>query len=653
MIESQSNYTVKNSHRTPSQSTSDWARWYVEQGIPVFPLHGMVERDGQLQCTCGTDCGRDAGKHPYTPFAPQGEKSATTNLALVNKWFVQRPNLNLAYRIEPLSLVIVAPDSLEWHQKFLNLGLPPTLTIQSGGGEGHLHYLYRLPRGWPATRNCQSGQYDIIASGYAVGPGSRHQSGRYYEVVNRVSIADLPEAPTWVRDFLVKEEKQGVQPLDHDEPPVPLDPSELRWWNGERKEMKDQTIDRSATLIRIGRILVKHGLSRRGVHDALRDRDLRLWSKPKYADRTDAEKRYLEIVDQLLADVQSTRRGIAAPTTKGLMALMKTIFPEPTWCVKDILPEGVALLVGRPKVGKSWWLLQLALAIVRGSEFMTGPVPRGDVLYLALEDNERRLQRRVFEMLGGEALTDDLAQFDYQHTWPRFDDGGIAAIENWLADHPSARLVVVDTLAKARPNRKRNGDLYEEDYAALTTLQELAGRYNVAVVVAHHTRKADADDVIDTVSGTTGLTGAADTLLILRRARFGHDATLAVIGRDITDEKDYALALEDDPVRWVLVGQAEEVQRTRAEDQVIRAFGVIGSPWTTAQEVANAAGKSLGSTRNILYRLITDGLVERDQNSSNHFRLVSCEKQNGHSAAGTGTEILTMTPLHSIENNKN
>jgi hypothetical protein len=180
--------------------------------------------------------------------------------------------------------------------------------------------------------------------------------------------------------------------------------------------------------------------------------------------------------------------------------------------VRQILPgyisEGATIIAGKPKIGKSWLTLDLCLAAT-ADRFTLGTLKpaQGDVLYLALEDNNRRLKRRMVKLWpsaearwpGRLALVTD---------WKRADEGGLDDIEDWCRSVADPVMIVIDTLEKFRPLQKGNSVAYSADYGAVTGLQKIAGRHRIAVVINHHVRKMEADDPFDTVSGTLGLTGA-------------------------------------------------------------------------------------------------------------------------------------------------
>src|SRR5262249_55515259 len=141
--------------------------------------------------------------------------------------------------------------------------------------------------------------------------------------------------------------------------------------------------------------------------------------------------------------------------------------------------------------------------------------------------------------------------------WPRQDAGGLEALAGWIEEHPDARLILIDTWAKFRPQKVRGDDAYEIDYAHAAALKALTDRYGIAIVVLHHCRKMDADDPVDSVSGTLGLTGCADAVLVLKRERGRHDAALFVTGRDL-EEQEFALQFDPEFALWSIAGDADE-----------------------------------------------------------------------------------------------
>jgi predicted ATP-dependent serine protease len=218
-------------------------------------------------------------------------------------------------------------------------------------------------------------------------------------------------------------------------------------------------------------------------------------------------------------------RPIAIRTAADLRC--KTFDPI-KYIVPGYIVEGCTILAGRPKLGKSWLMLDVGLAVARGDHCLGNvKCEQGDVLYLALEDNQRRLQNRMTRIMGYAHSWPE--RFHYATDWPRAEDGGLDQIRKWIETAERPRLVVVDVLAMFRSPRRKDQQPYEADYAAIQGLQAIASQTGVAIVVVHHLRKSAGElDPLEKVSGTLGLSGAADTVLILDRDAQGMTCTGAV-----------------------------------------------------------------------------------------------------------------------------
>jgi hypothetical protein len=242
-------------------------------------------------------------------------------------------------------------------------------------------------------------------------------------------------------------------------------------------------------------------------------------------------------------------------------------FPDLKYVVPGIFPEGVTLLASRPKLGKSWLLLQVGAAASTGvATLVQNDSPlHGDVLYLALEDNPSRLQRRLKKYFGRDRSTWP-ERLIIVTEWKRLDQGGLEAIEAWCDSVSKPVLIMIDTLKKVRPPKKSGQSDYDADYEACQGLQKLAGTVGVAIIVAHHDRKMDAEDVFDTVSGTLGLTGGVDTIAIMKRR--GGVVTLHVEGRDLAEAIEKAISFNRETCRWTVLGEAAEIQRSTERSRV-------------------------------------------------------------------------------------
>ncbi|MGW2186591.1 AAA family ATPase [Streptomyces sp. NPDC001719] len=289
--------------------------------------------------------------------------------------------------------------------------------------------------------------------------------------------------------------------------------------------------------------------------------------------------------------------------------LMEARFPEPKWAVPGILAEGVSLLAGPPKVGKSWLSLGLGLSVAAGGRaFDSVPVDGGPVLYLALEDTPRRLQTRMGKLLGGQKAPAGLTLVT---ECPPFPQGGSAAIAGWLDRNPDARMVVIDVFAKMRGQSPQGASAYDADYVAVGYAKRLADHYGIAVVLVHHVRKAGSEDFLTEVSGTNGIAGAADATLVLKRARGQADGILHVTGRDV-DEAEYALSFQAASGAWHLLdGPVSDhtIGDTRAA--VLR--HVRTNPGARPKDIAEALPHVDADTiRRTCSRMATDGQLAKD-----------------------------------------
>ncbi len=227
--------------------------------------------------------------------------------------------------------------------------------------------------------------------------------------------------------------------------------------------------------------------------------------------------------------------------------LLAKEFAPLKWAIPEIVPEGLTILAGAPKIGKSWLCLDLALAIAGGGRALgTVPVERGNVLYLALEDSQRRLKERLDRLLGGAPIPGELEFISMDHNLPRWDHGGKPYIQVWLDGHPGTRMVIIDTFAKFKPQQQVASGVYDQDYRSVQEMLWLARKRRIALVVVHHTRKALSEDPVASISGSFGLAAGVDGTLVLKRERGRMDAVLHVIGRDVHDKE---LALRWDGMR--------------------------------------------------------------------------------------------------------
>ena len=308
------------------------------------------------------------------------------------------------------------------------------------------------------------------------------------------------------------------------------------------------------------------------------------------------------MLNQLEAQIREADHQISGITAA---ELMRKTFPEPRWAVPGILPEGLNILAGKPKSGKSILALNLGVSSPLGG-FALGqiPVEKGAVVYLALEDTERRLQGRLRQMLCEEGAPANLHLFT---KWPRMGAGGLELLEAKIQEIQDVRLVIIDTLQKFRKPMRSNGNLYQEDYETVAQIKDVADRLGVCILLIHHLRKAQADDPFDTLSGSLGLTGGADGILVMERSK--GNTILHVTGRDV-EEAEYAIELDRQMLAWRLLGTKAEVKSNRDQQQIYDALKQANEP-CSPKELSEITGLNIRYVKNTLGKFIEDGSAQK------------------------------------------
>ena len=237
----------------------------------------------------------------------------------------------------------------------------------------------------------------------------------------------------------------------------------------------------------------------------------------------------------------------------------------PTWIVREVLPTGLAILCAPSKIGKSWMMMQLGLAVADGKEFLDFKTNQSGVLYYALEDSKARLKDRLNKLLKGKKAPTNLRFVTQADT---VDGGLLEKIEEELRTFPGIKLIIIDTLQKVRGKAIRNESMYSGDYREMAKLKEYADNHKVCMLFVHHLRKMlDETDVFNMISGSTALMGAADTIFIIsKKKRNDENANLSMTGRDIA-QSDLVIAFSKADYVWVVEGTAEEVAYRKEREE--------------------------------------------------------------------------------------
>ena len=312
--------------------------------------------------------------------------------------------------------------------------------------------------------------------------------------------------------------------------------------------------------------------------------------------------------DRLLTELESAPRWKPSPLRKTITAarLLAEDLPPVKWAVPTMVPEGVTILAGKPKLGKSWLALGLCVSIAAGGYALDAkPVEGGSALYLGLEDNRRRLRGRLQKTLGGRPAPEGL---EVATEWPRMDEGGLEALDAWLNEHPDPRLIVIDTLARFKPRANGRRNAYDEDRDAVDPLAPLVAKHSVAILLVHHLRKLAAADPLDEINSSTGLIAGVDGALILKRDRGRADAYLHVTGREIEEEAELALRWDQDLASWTLAGDADEYRQSEERRRIIALLKRADEPMQP-KDIAESLGKNRATVRRLLQEMKLAGQI--------------------------------------------
>lgn len=287
--------------------------------------------------------------------------------------------------------------------------------------------------------------------------------------------------------------------------------------------------------------------------------------------------------------------------------LIQRSFPESRWAIPEILPEGLIILAGSPKIGKSWLAFGLALSVAAGGKALGGySANQGQVLYLALEDSQRRLQHRLMKLTDEKPNT-NLENLSFSDFINRYDQGGRRELERWLAEHPNCLLVIIDTLARFTPAPNGRMNAYDNDSRVLSDIQKLALEKKIALVLITHLRKQTTNDPLEQVMGSMGVTGTADAIWLLKRHRGSREGKLHILGRDI-EEQELAVEFETETCQWKTLGNAARHQLGKQRKQILEYLEQAKEP-VGPKEVAQALGLKEGNVKNLMRKMHLSGQI--------------------------------------------
>ena len=317
-------------------------------------------------------------------------------------------------------------------------------------------------------------------------------------------------------------------------------------------------------------------------------------------------------------------------------SLMDKQFDPQHELIEGMLAPGLYILAGASKIGKSWLVLQIAHCVSMGLPLWERKVQKSEVLYLALEDTERRIQNRLMRICGGET-----GAIAFATDAEKLSQGFEEQVTNFLRKHPQTKLVIVDTLIKVREMNSR-GSAYADDYATMTAFKRIAEQYGITMLIVHHTRKQEADDVMNMISGTTGIMGCADGAMVLVRPNRGEQkAVLSMTGRDIQDAR-ISLVQNLETMCWEFAGYTDEMPEEQL-DPVLPSIAILveqQNPWIGTAEELRAQLQELNPRLDLKANALSRRLNAQAQDLEHQYGILFT-KHRGHDSKLIHLELAT------------
>ena len=318
-----------------------------------------------------------------------------------------------------------------------------------------------------------------------------------------------------------------------------------------------------------------------------------------------------EIFEENFDEIQRRLDRITDPAylhTMSMSELYETVYPSRPPIIDGLLYPGTYLLAGAPKIGKSFLVAQLAYHVSTGLPLWEYSVNKSIVLYLALEDDYKRLQDRMFRMFG----VDSTENLHFATCAKQIGNGLESQMELFLREHPNTRLIIIDTLQMVR---EISGETYSyaSDYETVGKLKQFADQFGICLLLVHHTRKQPANDKFEMISGTTGLLGCADGAFLLQKERGSSlSATLDIIGRDQGEQKIF-LQRDKEHLIWNLDHIEAEVYEIPPDPILEQLNAILDTEWTgSATELVQLLGITQKPNSFTRYLNVNKGRLENE-----------------------------------------
>jgi len=596
---------------------SHHAQLYATLGWRVFPVHGVKKGLISSYCDCGkTNCDTP-GKHPHIKG---WQNFATTDPAQIAEWWKKWPNANIGVVAGQESGIVVIdiddPETTELDGK----ELPSTLSQTTGSGGTHLVYQHpgfkvkSVTKVFPKIDSRADG-------GFFIAPPSAHVSGNSYEWNASPFKTDIAPCPQWwieaVNKKVEKETKTTgdgtFKPIEEGERNTRLASIAGGVWN--------YIPDPEILEMTLNAVNAKH--APKPVENTEIAQIVESISKYPTKDIPSQVVEGKKIADELLKNLPRKRQTL---TAKELDAME---FPELNYLYPDLLPEeGFCILASAPKIGKSWLTLGLAIALTSLVLFLGLLLPKRKVLYFALEDGQRRIQKR--SRLIGYTPNEELI---FSFGWAEDKTPPDVFLRRLIEENGNPKVVVIDDIRSATPSRIKEESKDFGDY--WRPVQKLALELGVLIIGVFHTRKQVDEDHFLMISGSTSFFGIADVALVLERQRGTTQANLHATGREI---KEKTWKLEREGYRWAMLGESMKVAKTPERQDILDY--ITANPGQTQTKIAEGMNKSLNTLKTLLAKMVKEGNIENISGS-------------GYFIAGFGLEdepksTVTINPINSI-----
>jgi|GEM_PF-2896351 len=528
------------------------------------------------------------------PLIKDWPKRASKNPEQIKRWWREFPDANISIAAGKSGLCVLDVDGEEGQQSLTKLrGNKRPRTVRAKTGGGGEHSVFKRPEGGLKNRTRIMPGLDIKCDGglFVVAP-SIHESGSPYRWKEGQSPfeCEVKAAPPWLLELVWNGSKEG-KPTDH---PIELDLAKMLK-EGIRGGERDDTLFR--LMLRLKRLRALE--------------DLEFIAKLVQKHLTD-EGHHPFTEQDALKCARSAWKSEYTDTVLGKeetgLEIWDSKEPKPQWIIRGFIREGLALLAGPSKGGKSWIALEMALSVVLNGRkcFDSFKAETCQALYVDLEDTAANNKVRLRKLMS-KRRDANLSNLKVRREWPP-GESGADTLEDYLRDHLQIKLVVIDCLARVRASRKKNQDLLDYDYKTLACYRRVAHDFHVAVVVIHHFNKgAGLNDEFDRISGSTGLQAVPDTLIAYDGKRGARGGKVQITGRVA---KDKAFAIERDSDERPIWKDAEEYEFTTAQKEVIQQLREVHPDSMSPRDLSDIVGTKPGTMRKRLLTMKNKGLIE-------------------------------------------